>query len=451
MPSVTRYFMSEEPPVIRSRAKGASSGNSSRRFAPISVGAVSSPWLATVIVLTARTALPQDALRGFVAGNAAAPGALQTEAMPYTFKSGDFRMLIVPSLAVDWNDNVLISNEGQQSDFIVRPTVGVNMSYPITERSLLQLNVNFGYQKYLDHDDLSTWYVQSGSALAYDLFVKDVRINLHEQFSYIQDSSQEAAVANTGSFGVLNNTVGALITWDLDNISPSLGYNHQNLLSTTPQFDAENHSTESLIGRVGFKLHPEVTAGFESTAAFTSYDQTELNNNTALTVGAYGDWQPGIFFHLQVRGGYSIFQFQQTSQTIQSANLSSWYADVTATHQILQSVSYSLSAGHDVRLGIASDAIEEWYFSPAVKWSFIRNWTFSTSVSYEHGNQGVADRSGGSAEIFDWVTVGVELSHPITDRLNAALNYRSTLRFSSENGNAYAQNLVEVRLSYQLQ
>jgi hypothetical protein len=405
--------------------------------------------VASVMLMAGRLSA-QDALRGFAAGSTTPPPLLQPESIPYTIKSGDFRLLFTPALLLDWNDNVYLSRDTPEGDFMLQPTLGLNMSYPITQRNLLQLNVNFGYQKYVNHNDLSTWYVQSGSALSFDVFIKDFKINLHDQFSYVQDSSQEAAVANTGSYGTLNNSVGEVVTWDLDGLTPSLGYDHQTLQSTTPQFNLQNHTTELIVGRAGFKLHPTVTAGFEGTAAFTSYDQALLNNNNAYSAGVYGDWQPGAHFHLQARGGYSIFQFQQTSGTIQSQNLDSWYAGLIATHQISKGVSYSLNAGHEVQLGIESDAIEEWYFTPAINWSIIRNWTFQTSLSYQHGNQGVADRTGGLAETYDWYNLGLGLDHRVTDRLSAALNYRLTLRSSSLPANAYTQNLLTIQLTYQL-
>ena len=57
--------------------------------------------------------------------------------------------------ALDYNDNVRASHENQESDFILLPTLGLNMNYPITEHSLLQLNLTIGYSKYFSQTDLS--------------------------------------------------------------------------------------------------------------------------------------------------------------------------------------------------------------------------------------------------------------------------------------------------------
>jgi len=217
---------------------------------------------------------------------------------------------------------------------------------------------------------------------------------------------------------------------------------------STQQFAQQDHSSELFVARTGLRVYPQLTPGVEGTVSLTSYDQTVLNNNTAYSAGVYADWQPGPSLHLQARGGYSIFQFQQTSRSIQTASLNSWYIGLTATHQITESVSYSLSAGHDVRLGILSDAIEEYYFQPSINWNIIRNWAFQTSLSYQHGNQGVANEVGNLIETYDWITGGFGLSHAITSRLTAALNYHFTLRSSNIPLNEYTQNFVELQLTY---
>src|ERR1019366_4441712 len=135
---------------------------------------------------------------------------------------------VTPSLGIDWNDNINLVRTNALQDYIVRPTLGLGMSYPLTQHNLLRFDVTFGYQDYLEHSQYSTWYIQSGSALSFDIFIKDFRINLHDRFSYVQESSQQAAVANTGTYGTSQNTLGFNATWDLEDVTLNLGYDHQN-------------------------------------------------------------------------------------------------------------------------------------------------------------------------------------------------------------------------------
>jgi hypothetical protein len=414
-------------------------------------------WLAAGMVLTVNLAPAQEALRSSMAGDAAAQASyLQGQSQAYTIKSGDFRLLVTPSLGFDWNDNINTAQTNALQDYIVRPMLGLSMSYPVTQRNLLQLNVTLGYQDYLEHSQYSTWYVQSGSALSFDIYVKDFRINLHDRFSYVQDSSQQAAVANTGSYGNGQNTLGFNTTWDLEDVTLSLGYDHQNVFSTSQQFNYTDHASELIVGRGGFKFHPTLTAGLEGTISYTAYDQPVLNNNMGYSAGVYADWQPGHYLHVQPRFGYMIYQFEQTSQTIPAVNQNAWYLDLTATHDLSDAVSYTFSAGHELTLGIYGDTMEDWYVRTMLTLRIIKNLTLNTSFSYQNGTQGIqyspgsAAIPGSASENYDWLTWGVGLSYPFMKRLTLGLNYRLTWRTSNYANRDYTQNLVGLQLTYNL-
>ena len=406
-------------------------------------------WLAAAVLFTEKLADAQQALRSSLAGEAAAQaGALQTASMPYTVKSGDFRLLVTPSMEADWNDNVYLSNTNAQSDFILMPRLGLNASYPVTQRNLLQLNVTAGYQEYLEHHDLSALYVQSGSALSFDIYVKDFWINLHDRFSYVQDSASQAAVANTGSFGLFQNTAGLNTTWDLEDVTLSLGYDYQISRSTASQFALLDSTSDLVVGRAGLRLHPTLTAGVEGTAAFMTYDQLILDDNVNYSAGMYADWRPGSALQIKPRVGYTIMLFEHTSQFIQTANVATWYADLTITHQVSTGVSYSFSAGHEEVPAILANVLEDYYVRPTINWNIIKNLTLATSLFYELGNQGVGNVRGNLVENFDWYGGALSLSHPLTSRLTIGLNYRLTLRSSDIASNEYAQNQVGLLINY---
>src|SRR5947209_2953884 len=130
-------------------------------------GASCKPWLAAFMVLTVRLAPAQEALRNSLMGEAAAAARhVQLQSLPYTYKSGDLRVLVTPSVGLDWNDNVNTSKTNAESDIILRPFLQLSLSYPITQRNLLQLTVGVGYDKYFQHDHLSTLRLQSGSEVS---------------------------------------------------------------------------------------------------------------------------------------------------------------------------------------------------------------------------------------------------------------------------------------------
>jgi hypothetical protein len=394
----------------------------------------------------------QDALQDLMALDTARDVRREQVASPnYTFKNGDLRMLVTPSVGLDWNDNINASSSDQESDFILKPFVQFDLTYPLTQVNLLAVNLGVGYDYYLDHHENSALRIQSGSALSFDIFVRDFVINLHDRISYSQDSSQEAAVANTSQFGNLDNTVGILTSWNLPKGTLSLGYDHQNIVSGESSFSSQDHASEIILGRGSYLVHPQVQAGLEATVSFTAYDQPTLNDNTAYSVGPFVSWQPGTALRMTARGGFTYYSFDQTSTSIQTENLSTYYLDLTVTHDATEVISYSLSAGRDVRLGVEADAIQEWYVRPNVTWRIFQHVSLTTGLSYEHGDQGVGNISGGLVETYDWFGGTIGVNWPIMKRLSLGLDYRLTFRESDQPDRGYTQNLVGLILTYRPQ
>jgi len=410
------------------------------------------PSLAALMLLAARLATAQEALRTSLAGDAAAEARhLQLQSLPYTVKSGDFRLLVTPSLELDWNDNINLSRDNAEADFILRPLVALNASYPLGTYNLLNLSVAFGYDKYINHDEFSQWRLDSGSEFSFDVYVKDFWINFHDRPQYSQDPAQQAAVAGTGSYGTFQNTAGLSGTWDLEDVTLTLGYDHQNVMSLSSQFNQINHASELVVARTGLQFNPRLTAGVEGTASFTTYDQAVLNDNQQYSAGIYGDWRPGSFFSVQPRVGYTIFESGQTSSSIKGGNLASWYANLTLAHQATGFLSYSLSAGHEIRSGIQSDAIEVSYLRPSVNWNVIQDVTLNTSLFYEHGVEGGGQQASLLENNYDWYGGDLSLSYSPMKKVRISLNYRLTLRSSNEASREYTQNIVGLQITYTLQ
>ncbi|HTI98989.1 MAG TPA: outer membrane beta-barrel protein [Dongiaceae bacterium] len=410
-------------------------------------------WLLAVCLLFCgrQLASAQEGLRDSMAGVAAAEARQQRGQNPsYMFKAGDFRMSAIPSLGMHYNDNINTVNTGQQSDFILTPELQLNASYPITQYHVLDLSIGFGYDKYLDHDNLDTWRLTSGSEVSFDIYIKDVWINLHDRVHYSQDSAQEASLAGTANYGNIENTAGLSALWDMGTMNLSAGYDHANTISPTQTFQSQDSSTEILFTRYSLGLAPGLQGGLEGTATFTTYDQAIRNNSSSYSVGVFADWQPGSFLRIQPRAGYTIYQFDKTSLTSRTSDLNSWYVDLTLDHSITKFLNYTLSAGHEVRLGIQSDVIEDWYVRPNLHWSIIQRLALNTYLSYEHGKQGVGDQGGNLNETYDWMGGGVGLSYPLFKRVSTSLSYRGTIRSSTDSSREYTQHVVGLVLTYEV-
>jgi hypothetical protein len=465
MGTISPQGSGSRPEINHRRICGLVTGRSEPVWHRVLVGTLRGRWLAALILLAAGLASAQESLRNSLAGDAAAEAQRQTiGSQLYTYKAGDFRLLAVPSVEMDYNDNLALSKTGAQQDFILMPLLQLTGNYPVTQHNLLLFSAGVGWDEYLEHSQYSALRLDAGSQLSFDMYIKDFWINFHDRFSSVEDPGTEASIAGTAQYGTFNNAVGLTTTWDLEDVVLTLGYDHQNSLSSSGQFSYLNLSSEMPLARVGFRFNPQLTAGIEGSASYTTYEHAVLNDNQSYSAGFYADWNPGLALHVQPRAGYTIYQFQHTSQSaqifylfpyvppasqsIQTSDLSAWYADLTVSHQASKAVSYGLSAGHEIRLGIQSDVVEDSYFRPSITWTVFKDIDLSTSFFYEHGNQGAGNISGNLVETYDWYGGGLMLSYSLMKKLLLSLSYRLTLRSSDLPDRGYAQNVVGIKLSY---
>lgn len=412
-------------------------------------------WLLAVVCapMASAPASAQEALRPSMTGELAlASRAAQVANQPYTVKFGDFRVLASPSLAAEYNDNIRVSDEEQQDDFILRPSLQLTGTHPISQRNLLRLRLGIGYDYYTQHEEYSSFRLEPASEISFDVYIKDLWINFHDRMTYLRDPGRESGVANSGRYGGFDNTAGITTTWDLNDLVLTLGYDHNNFISSSREFEYLDRSSELLLGRAGFRLSPALTTGVEGTGSFTSYNQARLlNDSTGYSAGVYADWQPSAFVRVQPRAGFTAYMFDQTSRFIRAMDQDGWYAALNVAHDITDSIRYSVGVGHQIRLGIQADSIESTYVQPSISWRFIRGFPFTTYFNYEHGTQGAGRSLGNFEEDFDWFSGGISVSHAITKKLRASLNYRHTLRTADAASREYSQNLVGIYLTYVFQ
>jgi hypothetical protein len=423
--------------------------------------------LAASMLLAAGVVPAQDSLRNSLTGDAAAEAQRQLEQGPqlYNFKAGDFRLLAAPSVELEYNDDVNLERIGAQSDFILRPALQLTGTYPITAQNVLRLSFGLGYDDYLEHSHYSGYRLTGDSLILFDMYIKELWISFHDRPSYFQNPSLNATLAGTGEFGGLMNSAGLTATWDMEAVQLTLGYDHQNFIASTGSFSYLNRSSELPVARVGIPFNSQLTAGVECSAGYTTYDEKLLNNNQSYSAGLYADWRPASYLRVQPRCGYTIYQFEHTSEavppmffvgippiveTVQTSDLNSWYADLTVSRTATEAVGYSLSVGHEISLGLEADAIEDSYIRPGMSWAIFKDLTLNTSLYFEHGTQGAGNVSGNLSETFDWYGGALGLSYSLMKKLLVGLNYRLTLRTSDISTRDYAQDIVGIQLAYQL-
>ena len=389
----------------------------------------------------------QDAVRPSLAGEAASEARRQDiERIPYNLMVGPIRFRFSATAGIEYNDNINLSEVDEQEDFIFRPHVNLNAIWPVTQINTLRLDLGVGYAFYLDHSESNTngILLAPGSQLAFDIFVADFRINIHDRFSLQQDPIAELGISNTVDYGRFQNQAGISVLWDLNTLVLTLGYDHYNYISMTDDFDYLDRSAEIVSGTVNIAATSTTGVGVEANYIMTNYDQNVLNDSDTLSFGLFLETQLSQYVRVRVAGGYQIIDFDNTGLVSDSNDLDDWYANILISHRLNSRITQSLSAGHEGQLGVNSNYIELNYIRHTITWNIIRNTLLSTEVFYED-----ADDSGGFIdEHLHRYGGALTLGYQLTPHVTLGLRYQYTQKDSDVAFRDYTQNRVSLDGTY---
>lgn len=403
---------------------------------------------------TASIVRAQDAIRPSLAGEAASEARRQDiERIPYNLLIGPVRFRLGATMGVEYNDNINLAQVNKQEDIILRPQVNFNAVWPVTQLNTLRMDIGLGYAWYLDHSNANTRGVllNPGSQIAFDIFVGDFRINIHDRPMLQQDPIAQLALSNTINYGRFENTGGVSVLWDLNKAAVTLGYDHYTYISTTSQFDYLNRNAEIVSATMSFAVASTTSVGVEGNAIFTNYDQNLLNDSETYSVGGFVETQLSNYLKVRGAGGYQWISFDRSFvQNLlglpftDNGEASNWYANLLVSHRLNATLKQTLSAGHETQLGINSNYITLNYVRHTISWNIIRNTLLSTEFFFED-----ADDSGGFINehlqrFGGALTVGYQLTRHVT----LGARYQYTQKDSDVLLRDYKQNRVSVDGTY---
>ena len=405
----------------------------------------------------------QDAVRPSLAGEAASEARRQDiERIPYNLLAGPIRFRVGASVGVEYNDNINYADDGfEKDDVIIRPQLNFDAIWPVTQLNTLRLDIGISYSAYLDNSSANTngVLISPGSQIAFDIFVGDFRINIHDRMSIQQDPIAELGLSNVIDYGRFQNYAGISLLWDLNTVLITLGYDHFTYISTTDRFDYLNRNSEILTGSIGFNLTDTIFIGAEGNGVFTYYDDSVLNDNTAYSVGGFVETQLTNNLRVRLAGGYQWIDFDNNTVNFfgflihDKENQRDYYANGLLTHQINGSISQSISAGHENQLGVNSNSIRLNYVRHTVTWKIVRDTLLTTEFFYED-----AKDSGGAAAFFLTGSAkgehlqryggAVTLGYQLTPHVTLGLRYQYTQKDSDVPLRDYKQNRVSLDGTY---
>jgi Putative beta-barrel porin 2 len=389
----------------------------------------------------------QDAVRPSLAGEATSEARQEDiNRIPYNLILGPVRFRVSATVGVEYNDNVNYADVGAQEDWIFTPNVSIDAIWPITQLNTLRLDLGLAYALYVDHSNYDTRgiLIAPNSQVAFDIFVGDFRINIHDRMLAQQDPIAEGALSNVANYGRFENTAGISALWDLNKILVTVGYDHYTFVATTSAFDYLNRNAEELSGTAAYLITPTTKVGVEANGVFNYYNQHVLNDSTDFSVGGFAETEITNNIRLRVAGGYQEISFDHNGSVGDVNDLSDYYVNLLLTHRVNAVISQSVSAGHENQLGVNSNYITLNYVRHTVTWNLIRNTLLSTEFFFED-----AEESGGFiGEHFQRLGGAATLGYQLTPHVTLGLRYQHTTKDSDVALRDYNQNRVSFDGTY---
>jgi hypothetical protein len=389
----------------------------------------------------------QEAVRPSLAGEAAAEARRQSiEQIPYNLLLGPVRFRFSITTGVEYNDNINLAETNKQSDVIIRPQFNIDAIWPVTQLNTLKLDIGLGYGFYLDHPNANTngVLIQPGSQLAFDIFVQDFRINLHDRFSLQQDPVAQLQLSNVADYGRFENTAGVSVLWDLNKAVLTFGYDHYTYVSTTDTFSYLDSNAEELSFSAYFALTSTTGAGIETSAVFDYYSQDFLNDSVTYSVGPFVETQITNYLKLRAAAGYQLIDFASGGGVMDSSDSNDFYANVLLSHRLNAAITQTLSAGHESQLGVNSNYVALNYVRHTATWNIINGVLLATELFFEDGD----DSGGIFSEHIQRYGGAATLGYQLTPHITLGLRYQYTQKQSDQPGRDYKQNRVSLDGTY---
>lgn len=382
-------------------------------------------------------------MRASLAGEASASAKREAASKVgyYNIRLEDLQMRTWARTEVEFNDNVEAAESNVHSEVIFRPEVGGRFVYPVTENNALNLSIGGGYSYYYKRDELNRFFVTPGSELSFDIYAGDCVINLHDRFSVTQDSYQNLAATGTGNVGTMENTTGLSTTWDLNDLLLTGGYDYTIRRATGSGSNVQDANSHSLFGQAGVRPNDSTLVGVDVGVSFIERDVYSSGNQ--YSAGLFYRGQISSYLSLQAGLGYMLFAMDRPTLTNGEDEFTGFYGNLGFQHRVNEILSYTVSAGRDLQLGLYSTGLDYYYARWIGNWKLIREISLATQFEYEWGEE----LGGAAADLSRW-GVGVTVGRSITEKLGAQLAYDWEKRDAAVTNRGYTQNRITLRLNY---
>lgn len=397
-----------------------------------------------MLVLIASCASGQEAFRASLAGQDAAEAKKRALAnQRFNLRLGPVSMRFQAGLATEVTDNVRNASTDEQPDLSFRPMVSTVAVWPVTTKNTLSFSMGLGYAKYLHATEYDGLFIAPGSDVSLDLYVQDMIINFHDRFSFSQDVTGDPTVSGIGGLDRFENITGVGVTWDLNKMLVSAGYDYAVYIPTEDLYANQNRGSHLFNASSALVINPTTLAGLQTFGGLTDYDESLYSDNQHVGVGGFVNAQLSEYSRLRASAGYLNYFFDPSLSVTNSQKLDGVYLDLSFNQRVNAYFIHNISIGRQLQAGYSSDAVELIYCRHAAVWQLFRRTSVTTTLTYEYFKENRQQPEKGSR-----YGAGLGLSRSLTRRLTGSLHYAFYFKDSDVDANDYTQNRLVLDFSY---
>ncbi len=392
------------------------------------------------------TGFAQGIERYSLAGESAyAASAANTSNQPYNLQIGPVTLRVDAGSTLSYNDNITLADTGRQSDWIVTPDLNLHAKWQATELNALTLDLGLSYQHFLSHSVYDGVQIAPNSQTQFNIFIGDVKINLHDIFSYQQNPLEVGQLSNVAQFDVFSNDAGVTADWDLSDIILSLSYDHGSLWAFQQTYSYLNNQSETVTPVVTVNLSKTIQAGVSGSVIDTRFDQRVQNDSVQLTAGPFVTAQISDNLSAQARVGWEYAKYDQGGSNGDQSNISAPSGSAGVTHRINDALQESLTAGREFLPGITSNYTDRVYVNYTPTWHATSLFDIAPEFWWESLQDSYATVHENSTRFGADLAIGFE----VTEKMTLNLSYNYVIKNSNEKSMDYYQNLLGLGLKYQ--
>jgi len=385
----------------------------------------------------------------------------------YNFAAGPLRFSIAAGVGMEWNDNVFLSENNRESDFIFRPTVDLDARWRISELNTLRFNVQASYAKYFNNSELDTdgVLVSPNSEIALTFFVGTIKFTVRDRFSYQEDTYQIAPISNVARYQRYENQAGIEANWQVNqSFELPVGYDHYNLWTRGNNFNEQDRVLDTVYTRPAIQLTPAIKVGMNVAYSFINFDDGSRSDGDNLMVGPFLEIQLSQYTNLYLEAGYQRLNFDGSS-TFNDATINlvdpsgvrtdglgfvdndnnndTWYARFEIQNKPSELFRHRIFGSRTTETGFGSNFYDLYHIEYDAEWKITEKTEVGPSVFYEF-----YETSGVNAEKAHRYGATFGIRHHLSNSITLGLDYRFLLRDSNFEGADFYQNLVFLSAYY---